>query len=189
MINNFIHQKLKIVKLDEDLKRTLETYTVMFNPAEYEETFGVEISSETLVDNSEHLNFTQLKDQTLSLELTFDSSYVNEYAWMRIFKSLDSLGDQIQKLRDITGFPEQSSGADPNKIELVWGNMKYKCYLQKMTLNYTRFDRTGFPTRAKAKAIFRAITESSSSSKLTESAGNSSSGKTPSGQDITIISI
>ena len=168
--NIVTHEKLKIVKLDNTLTTTSESFTVMFNPTQYVETFGVKITSETMLSGMGDLKFQQLQNQTLILDLMFDSSYVNEYAWKKIIikQSFDTLDAQITKLRKITGYTTDSSMIKPNKIQLVWGKLKYICLLEKMELKYTRFDRAGYPIRATGNATFRSIPVPSSSTEDSE---------------------
>lgn len=179
--NIFSLQKLKIYKLNNNLKQAGGSFTVMFNPTQYEETFGVDIISQPLIDGSEYLYFQQLKDQTLSLDLTFDTSYVDEYPVIGFLRSLYSLTDRVEEFKKITGYSTSALGTAPNKLQLVWDELEYNCFLQKMTLKYTRFSASGSPTRANATAIFRAIPRIAPAQ---QSGQNSTTGN--SGKDIAI---
>lgn len=197
----FIHQKLKIIKIDEKKEQketaeeatttarattagattagataTPESFQVMFNPSHYQEKFGVEVVSKTLVDGSEYLDYKQLQDQTLEFELLFDESYVNEYVWRRKIgkKNFDSVAKQIENFKKVTGYPLPKGQINPNPLKLQWGNNHFKndqFILQSLVLNYTLFDRSGNPIRAKANAIFRRVNTLESS----DESGNSTS--------------
>jgi hypothetical protein len=174
LINKFIHQKLKIIKLDEKGNKTSDEFQVMFNPTHYQEKFGVEVVSKTHVDGNESLTYKQLQDQTLEFELLFDESYVSEYAWRRKIKkkNFDTVVEQIENFKKVTGYPLEDS-TKPNDLKLEWGGNTFRGYdffLQSISLNYTCFNRSGNPIRAKANVIFRRNPDDNSASNKKKSA-------------------
>jgi hypothetical protein len=84
--------------------------------------------------------------------------------------------DTCERLHDWTAF-QDASGQSPNvqvlpKLNFTWGPQSYPVNLNQVTINYTRFDRTGQPVRAVVDITLHLIPQ-----KLT--ATNPSSGGLP----------
>jgi hypothetical protein len=163
MTSVFSLQKLTLTQLDRKKRtETDQTFEVLFNPAQYQESYGIEIETTELISGDEAMHFTSSKNNTMAFELVFDSSYVHEYPWQRALKKFESVDEQIDRFFNVAGYPKRSENVasiDPAPMLIRWGRLKYRCLLQQIDIDYTRFDRDGLPTRAKANTLFRAIDE------------------------------
>jgi len=90
-------------------------------------------------------NFTSIGIRSV----TFDGQYVRDHCeqllrWTQVKPVKDDKGTQ----KDL-----------PPKLQFIWGSQIYLVMLNQVTINYTRFSRTGTPVRATVDLVLNSVPE------------------------------
>ena len=124
---------------------TGEVLEVLFNPSEYVLSKQVIYSERTAVGKStSYVQFSSGRRRQLRVELFFDTT--------------DS-GEDVSKYTDtLQSFMEVSSAGDggPSNPVLLfaWGSLNFKCVLEDLKLQFTKFGPDGTPYRVIARTVF-----------------------------------
>ena len=132
-------------------------YTVMFNPA------SINIGKKIIRNNDEKPHGKQevsslsaAAADTLSFELLIDGTGVVEYTrYVQTKKeeSIRNVQEEIQKLEEHV-YNFQSESHQANFLEIKWGKLLFRGYLNSIQINYTLFDSDGNALRAKVNLSF-----------------------------------
>ncbi|MCJ8268390.1 MAG: hypothetical protein MJK04_03210 [Psychrosphaera sp.] len=161
MISFFSLQKLTITQLKpEDHTPTDKVFKVMFNPENYQESYGVGVSATKLASGGQKQHLTDSSQNKTKFTLLLDDSYVHKYLWQRVMTPRVRVEKQIDRLFDITGYGKRSDDSrdiHPMPLSLKWGRLNYTCVLENISVKYDQFDRDGMPTRAALETVFLSI--------------------------------
>lgn len=145
----------KLVKLTIKNTSMNETFTVMFNPEAYTETFSnVYRKQEDINTGLEKYVYVKTLPQDIKLKIILDGTGVTNYysTIFPVFKNAEtSVYEKVNEFLKLAWYPEEGR-AKPLLIE--WGDFSYHCFLKDVTINYTLFDRKGHPLRAELDAVF-----------------------------------
>lgn len=144
---------MQIRQLDSPEK----AYTVLVNPSSYS------VSHATCFDKSQSIQgtetyyaFNKVKPQSMSLELLFDSTgSLGQIPFNGNKSVLDQINDffDIALIRDAQA-NENGEKSTVKQLQLIWGSMEFDGVLESVDINYSHFDPTGAPIRAKATCAF-----------------------------------
>ncbi len=118
---------------------------VLFNPSEYVLSKQVIYSERTATGKStSYVQFASGRRRQLRVELFFDTT--------------DS-GEDVSKYTDkLQSFMELSSDGDGGSSNPVlifaWGSLNFKCVLEDLKLQFTKFGPDGTPYRVIARTVF-----------------------------------
>lgn len=158
-------QKAMIVVTWNDTERTMEFIPVQFNPTQLSFNKGAQIAEIPIPGlDSPLLQFVRGQDETLSLDLFFDST---ENGMSTGATSVTQYSDQIYQLVKI-----ESSSHAPPICEFIWNdkfpgvdisenigaNQKrhsFKCIVESVRHQYTLFSPEGIPLRATVSVSLR----------------------------------
>ncbi|MEM9214361.1 MAG: hypothetical protein AAGD25_08435 [Cyanobacteria bacterium P01_F01_bin.150] len=163
-------EKLKI-HIYDDVKRMgmpLDTFEAMFNPESYSLNHSmVYDSSKPLCSSGTEQQYTYHVPEDLTLDLYLDSTGVASVGSRDVQKEVERF---LKLTMHMNGKIHQ-----PNFLKIEWGDLIFNCRLQSVEVNYSLFDRSGRPIRAKLHTSFvkeladvkRPPTENKSSPDLT----------------------
>lgn len=144
--------KLKITAED-----TGESFSAMYNPESFSETFSTKYAPVPTVNSEEEKqNFVKSDPQMLSLDLIIDGTGVTSddpISLSLIRPKEDSVFTKVNAFLKMAWYPHPKT-KKPNLLCLEWGDLKYYCHLSSVTITYTLFDKDGSPLRAKLAVKF-----------------------------------
>lgn len=114
-----------------------ETFSVLFNPSEYDIVSTNKVSNGSMDDSSNVIQYSGGIDRTLSMKLIFYTDGINE-----------SVQEDTDKLLKMI-FPQNKNKKyiEP-KITFKWGDLTLSGLVKDITINYTLFSEDGRPIRA-----------------------------------------
>lgn len=150
---------------DKELtKKFGEPFSLPINPEQLSQSFKVEYEKEQAAGSQQtDPKFKYTPPQELKLDFTFDGTGV--------VKDNDSPGgfqqDVTTKVTTLLNlaYVMNSNTHKPNYLRITWGNFPFNnrnvfdCLLSNLQINYTLFDPTGKPLRAKISATFCSYVE------------------------------
>jgi nucleoid-associated protein YgaU len=118
---------------------------VIFNPAEYSLDKGNQFASTPLPGLSNPIvSFVNGDADTLSMELFFDT-YTNMGG-----SDVRKETNKISRLLDID--PELHA---PPPVQFVWGDLRFRAVIERLTQRFTMFREDGVPVRATLNVTFK----------------------------------
>lgn len=145
----------KLVKLTIKNMLTKETFTVMFNPESYTETFSnLYRKVEDVNTGMEEYVYVKTLPYDFRLKLIIDGTGVTDYSssvFPALKESTKSVYERVNEFLRLAWYPEEGQ-AKPLLIE--WGDFSYHCFLKDVTINHVLFDRKGHSLRAELDAVF-----------------------------------
>lgn len=120
----------------------------MFNPAELKISRSTSWNAgEAKGRNAPELRFQGGQSGTLSLSLTFDTSFTGE----DVSEHVNALLALMDVKPSLPGTDSQRNSARPPWVRLQWGEFhSFKAIVEQAQVSYTYFAETGMPLRAKA---------------------------------------
>jgi len=140
-------KKLKIEAFkDLEYNEKADEFTVMFNPASYNQKYEVEYEeAQGQGTTGTPQKFGKIKPQEYSFEFIFDGTGASGEA-------ID-VSDEIEKFLTVCG-KEDGEIHRPFYLKITWGNLVSKCILKSADISYNLFKPDGYPLRAKVNASF-----------------------------------
>jgi hypothetical protein len=123
------------------------------NPESFTRNFKVAHDVQRASGNSgQRVTFKFTEPEELRLEFILDGTATVEGYWPE-YKTLP-VHDQLQKFMDCA-YSYNGGIHRPNFLLIIWGSeIKYKCVLKNLDINFTLFHPDGTPIRAKITATF-----------------------------------
>lgn len=152
--------KVKLIAFeDKTFNKEVGQFDLPINPEQLSQSFKVEYEKEQAQGSQQtDPKFKFTPPQELKLDFTLDGTGVvaiNEQPG-QFHKDVTT---QVQTLLSLA-YTMNSSTHKPNYLRIVWGNFPFHngdvfdCLLSDLQVNYTLFDPTGKPLRAKLSATF-----------------------------------
>ncbi len=148
-------EKLRIEAYGKDDRKDdsfLKKIEAMFNPTTLTQRYGVKYVPAS--DQNQKASFAQVLPATLTLQLLFDGTGVDQIGVLTLFSPTPTVREQIDTLLQVC-YQVQSATHEPSFLKVIWGkNFQqlqgdgFRGRLASMTINYTSFDRDGSPLRA-----------------------------------------
>jgi len=138
----------------------------MFNPTEY--TISKTNAWNTTANKGKNVpkyEFTGGQPRELKLDLFFDSYLEGPDSQYRdLSLTLNRLFNFMLIDKGAQSKGANSGMSDPPKCRLEWGqqtkHLNFECYVTSCSVNYTMFDETGVPIRAKASLVLKEAMDS-----------------------------
>ncbi|MGB3465146.1 MAG: hypothetical protein WBA74_07750 [Cyclobacteriaceae bacterium] len=155
------HMKIMAVGPDGVSKGTSDdenpSFTVLVNPESYQVKHVTHfVKDQAFNSAAATYRFNKADPESFAIDLLFDNTgslgnvpFINQ----------KSVLDQINLFLEL-GFPEKGPSCKdcddvkPKELLIVWGEMTFKGFLEKVDITYSHFDHTGSPIRAVAKCAF-----------------------------------
>ena len=127
-------------------------YTLQLNPSSLKHTFNIQYSNpcddkQAAGSLAKKLSFSHYDSETLTFDALFDSTGVTESANAQIKTKIDGLKKSVYKY--------DGSYHEPQPVNIVWGALDFDGRLTTMSVDYTLFDTSGIPLRAKVSLGFK----------------------------------
>lgn len=141
-------EKMEIIAYsDEGFSTETGRMKVQINPTGYHQTKKHNYISTPVIGGKEVARFSHEENEKQTFEFIFDASLMSA---TQIPKSVKSRIDSMTKLvYNING-----SIHKPNQLLLSWGTLQFKCFCESIDAEYTHFNASGTPIRAKVKVDF-----------------------------------
>jgi len=180
-LNPFKLEKLQIIAHENAGRLGLpkSTFTVMFNPSTIEARHENVFQKLQGINTSGRANlFSHGRSESVTLDLVFDGTGVSQSFGVALPGSgFPSVSRQVDDFLDAC-FRMDGKIHAPRHLTLLWGDgplRGFECRMDRVTIQYTAFDRNGSPLRATLKTSFvedlspekRAALENKSSPDLT----------------------
>lgn len=147
------HMKIRRTAPDQ-LNVVLDDYTVLVNPSSYKVSYGVCHENDQYVGaTTSHYQFSRAIGQQMNVDLLFDNT--GSLGKLPFGNEIPVL-DQVERFLEVAyaGKPVDNQGEEIKNILIVWGPMSFYGVLSSVNIEYTHFDHTGQPIRAKASCSF-----------------------------------
>lgn len=142
--------KLKIISENDD-----KSFTVMFNPESYSETFSSVFTTKKDINTGiEEYVYVKSLPQDFKLKLIMDGTGVSNFHApnLPVFKTEDrTVYEQVNEFLRLAWYP---ANGKVTPLVVQWSKFTYYCLLKDVTINYTLFSREGLPLRAELDATF-----------------------------------
>lgn len=142
------------------------TFEVMFNPESFSISYeNVYTKPQGINTSSKDGTYSLSKPEELSLKLIFDDTGVVSPssiagavvpgldAKINSIRGKSDVYKQVHRFLDIC-YEIKSDTHQPNKLELLWGDLIFQCHLKSVDIQYTLFNRGGQPIRAELDTMF-----------------------------------
>ena len=129
-----------------------EKFEVMLNPSSYSHTQSIEYDEmETMGQAGSDPQFAAIGNQTVKFDIMLDSTGVVPPA--RIGAKPKAVRDQVRALNSIV-YQYKGNSHEPSVVRLLWGSFIFFGRLTSMSTDYTLFQPSGEPLRAKVSLSF-----------------------------------
>lgn len=149
--------KLKIFAYEDSaFTKQAGNLTVYINPSKYQRQYRIcytdPMAPGALTGAPD---FRKAPSDKLEFDLVFDGTGVvpSRLPGVEPFTA-DGITSQVQEFLDLT-YEFHGDIHSPYFLKLVWGNLLFKCRLEKFDITYTLFKPDGTPLRAQAKTVFK----------------------------------
>lgn len=132
---------------------TKPAFVAPINPESFTKNFKVERDGQPAAGNSgQELKFKYIGPKELKLDFILDGTGTMEGYW-DAYKKM-SVHDQLELFTN-TVYNYNGNIHQPNFLLIIWGSeIKYRCVLTNLDINFTLFHPDGTPLRAKLSATF-----------------------------------
>ncbi|MBK9983954.1 MAG: hypothetical protein IPP15_16570 [Saprospiraceae bacterium] len=129
------------------------TFTLPINPESFTKNYKVEHDQQRSSGNSgQKVTFKFTEPEELKLEFILDGTRTME-GYFDEYKKLP-VSEQLSKFLN-TVYNYQGTIHRPNFLLLIWGSeIRFRCVLKNLDINFTLFHPDGTPIRAKITATF-----------------------------------
>jgi hypothetical protein len=145
--------KLRIAAYSSSRRRASEhvgTFVAMFNPESFSRAYEIKWGGgQGLNSTDKELHYALSEPSELTLELLLDGTGVEESGGTGSTGS-QTVSERVKKFLNLA-FHMNGKIHEPNYLWARWGNLDFRCRLQKVDITYTNFDRDGTALRAKLK--------------------------------------
>jgi hypothetical protein len=129
-----------------------EKFEVMLNPSSYSHTQSIKYDEqETMGQAGSDPQFAAIGNQEVSFDLMLDGTGV--VPPVTIGAKPKAVRDQVRALNTIV-YQYKGSSHEPSVVRLLWGSFIFFGRLTSMKTNYTLFQPSGEPLRAKVSLSF-----------------------------------
>lgn len=146
---------MKILRIEPDpLHSEIDNFTVLVNPSSYSVSYNACYHNDQYigaVDSS--YKFNRAQEQVMDITLLFDST--GSLGKLPFVPEKPVL-DQVEHFLEVAyaGKPDKDGKEKEKMLKLIWGPMSFIGVLKSVSVNYSHFDPTGQPIRAKATCKF-----------------------------------
>ncbi len=143
-----------------DTRDPVGPFALPVNPETYTRTLKVEYDTRRGQGNQgTNPKFKSAPPEELKLEFIFDSTgtimgYHYNLGDDEDIEEGKAVEKQICKFLK-TVYKVSGNTHKPNYLRIFWGSLKFPCVMTNVDINYTLFNETGYPIRAKASATFK----------------------------------
>lgn len=148
------HMRINQIDPKDPTGTPAKTYTVLVNPQSYSTDFKACYVNDTTIGATEtDLHFNKAKEQSMSVDLLFDST--GSLGKIPLIGNQSAL-EQIEEFLAVAYVEPNVKKEHPETkfMQLIWGPMEFLGVLTSVSINYSHFDATGTPIRATAKCKF-----------------------------------
>lgn len=147
--------KIKVYPTAQRSGRPDDELEVMFNPTSYSLSFSNKFEkTPTVGQQQRETKFTGGEGQQLTLDLIIDGTGVGDMGFETLLGfGTSSVEDQVAKFMRFCYEIEEETH-QPYFLTLEWGSLNFECRMSSVTINYSLFDNSGKPLRAKLNATF-----------------------------------
>ena len=129
-----------------------ESFAVMLNPAEFSHEYSTSYNQKNAFGQTgSDSKFSAINPDKISFNLVIDGTGVVNLPNSPI--GSPEVDKQIQQLEDIV-YQYDGNNHEPKHVKLLWGSLIFYGRLTSMTVEYTLFEPSGKPLRAKVKLAF-----------------------------------
>lgn len=126
-----------------------ETFTALLNPASWSHTHAIRYDRKpTLGQLAPQSEFSAVEGEKVSFDLVLDGTGVVPDA-----AAAGSVEEQVARLRRIV-YDYDGSDHQPRPARILWGTLKFYGRLTALTVDYTLFQPSGEPLRARTRLSF-----------------------------------
>lgn len=142
-------EKMELIAYsDEGFSTEVGRVKVQMNPNGYHQNRKHNYTQTPVIGGTEVYRFGNEEAEKQSFEFIFDASLV----------SLTSIPSDVKTKVD--GFIKliylvNGTTHTPNNLLLSWGTLQFRCFCESVDVEYTHFNASGTPIRAKVKADFK----------------------------------
>lgn len=141
----------------KDNEKVGEPFVTMFNPDKYDEKYAIEHKEDQPQGTAANASkYNKTKPPEYQFEFLIDGTGTTQYAPDgddQPIKKKD-VGDEIQKFMKVV-YKYEGDQHRPRFCMIKWGEwLILRTVFKSCTVSYTLFDRTGYPLRARIKAVF-----------------------------------
>ncbi len=141
-------EKMEIIAYsDESFSAEIGRLKVPFNPGGYKREKKHNYIETPVIGGKDVSRFANESNEKQSFEFLFDATLTSA---MTIPVSVQTKIDTLIKL----AYNVNGDIHKPNQLLLSWGSLQFKCFCQSIDIDYTHFNVSGIPIRAKVKADF-----------------------------------
>ncbi len=151
--------KMKIIAFKDPRLRESdkvgEPFVVQLNPEKYDRQFEIKYSEKQVPGTAgKTLKFKKVEPQTMEFEFLFDHTGAVGG------ETPGDLGvdEDINKLKEVALLYDGNIHRT-RYLKLSWGNLLFKCCLERLQISYKLFKADGTPLRATVKASFKEFAE------------------------------
>ncbi len=131
-----------------------QTFEVMFNPESYSIDYSHLYQDQQGINTSgREAKYSLSQPKSLTLTFILDDSCATGGVLAGTSFLRDTISDRVEKFLDMTARIDGDIH-EPRFLRLEWGNLIFDCRVEKATVKYTFFDRSGEPIRAEIAATF-----------------------------------
>jgi hypothetical protein len=145
----------KLTKLKITSENDGKSFTVMFNPETYSETFSSVFTTKKDINTGiEEYIYVKSLPQDFKLKLIIDGTGVSNFHApnLPVFKVEEkTVYEQVNEFLRLAWYPVNGK---VTSLIVEWNKFTYYCLLKDVTINYTLFSRDGLPLRAELDATF-----------------------------------
>ncbi len=147
--------KAKIVAYtDKDFRtedKKAEPFIIPVNPESYTQNFQIKVEEREGQGNQKTApKYVATAPEKLRLDFVLDGTGTIE-GYTETQKI--SVHKQIKKFKELVYFMDGDKHR-PRFIKVLWGMMNFQCIIESFDINFTLFDKNGYPLRAKISATF-----------------------------------
>lgn len=155
-------KKLEIIGYKDKgfASKTGNSFSVMVNPSEYDESKAIFYSTDKAIDGGNAPVYQGYKDEKVCIDFMLDSTGVlADWTNPGSFLSKPPLSVTVKGLVD-TVYTYVGGTHEPPYLNISWGSINFNGRLENMTVKYVLFTSDGEPLRAKVKLeILRYVDE------------------------------
>lgn len=142
-------EKMEIIGYsDEGFSAEVGKIKVQMNPSGYHQTKKHNYTETPVIGGVQVFRFGNEDAEKQTFEFLFDATLASV---TQIPKSVKKRIDHfIDLIYNVNG-----NSHKPNNLLLSWGTLQFKCFCESIDVEYTHFNASGTPVRAKIKADFK----------------------------------
>lgn len=145
--------KLKIkAYLDDHFRQedSENVFVAQINPTQYTDSGRIEYEADMGIDSAGSTpSLSGIPPRVLALDLVLDGTGAIPGEAVTVTRRVETFRKVVYSVeKDLHG---------PRRLWILWGSLSFKCVLRSYDVEYTLFDPSGLPLRAKLKASFESF--------------------------------